>query len=90
MPHDIPQPVHSTGQDLSSDTTSQTCTQGQNPTLQHCYCPTQQSISHPPQSQHEVEALKATEVDSMPNSLYYQRKLVPTQHLILGPPEEVT
>ena len=66
MPHDIPQPVHSTGQDLSSDTTSQTCTQGQNPTLQHCYCPTQQSISHPSQYQHEVEALKATEVDSMP------------------------
>ena len=36
--------------------------------LQHHYCPTQQSISHPSQYQHEVEALKATEVDSMPIS----------------------
>lgn len=45
MPHDTPQPVHSTDQDLSSDTTSQTCTQGQNPMLQHLYCPTSRAFS---------------------------------------------
>ena len=68
MPHDTPQPVHSTGQDLSSDTT------------------VQPSRAFPTDHNTSMK-WKHLRLQKWTACLCYQRRLVPTQHLILGPPE---